>query len=198
MNIVIEFLNSIRPLSPKLRDALKELLKKREMSAGEYTLREGDVCNRICFIETGLFCVSHEADKNDVITWLMMPGDVFISVRSFFKQIPSCENIRALEESVIWCLRHEDYIYLKENFPEFDTIRGDLLEHYYQIAEQRQYVTFSQSAKRRCQLFFEQFSDLAKIIPDKLAASYLGMNPSTFCRSKKRFFREQVNKRSIK
>lgn len=192
MESLLNFLNSIRPLSPQLREVLIEMVKVKEIEQGDYVLKEGNVCNKICFIEKGLFRCFHEADKKEVITWFMKQGDVFISVRSFFRQVPACENIVALEDSVIWYVGFKEYVYLKENFPEFDSIRGDLLEFYYQLADLRQYITISRTTKRRCELFFKEFAGLAKIVPDKYAAAYLGMGASTFCRSKNKFFREHT------
>lgn len=191
MENLLNFLHSIRPLSPQLRDTLEQMLRPREVAEGEYILREGNVCNKICFIEKGLFGCFYLAEKNDAASWFMKQGDVFISVSSFFDQTISRESIMALEDSLVWYVTYKDYLYLKNTFPEFDSIRGDLLEYYYKLADMRLYITIAQSARRRCEFFFEKFTELARIVPDKYAAAYLGMEPSTFCRSKKKFFREQ-------
>lgn len=190
MESLLKFLNSIRPLSPQLRNTLNEMLTEKRIKEGDYILKEGSVCNKICFVEKGLFGCFYPAEKKDVASWFMMQGDVFISVSSFFDQAISRESIIALEDSVVWYVTYNEYVHLKNTFPEFDSIRGDLLEYYYKLADHRLYITIAQSAKKRCEFFFEKFTDLAKIVPDKYAAAYLGMNASTFSRSKKKFFRE--------
>lgn len=189
MEDLLAFLNSIRPLSPALRNTLIDMLKTKAVAAGDYILKEGSICNKICFVEKGLFACFYLAEKNDVASWFMKEGDVFISVSSFFDQAVSRESIIALEDSIVWYVTYNEYVFLKNTFPEFDGIRGDLLEYYYKLADYRQYITLAQSAKRRFEFFFEKFPELAKIVPDKYAAAYLAMEPSTFCRSKKKFFR---------
>lgn len=191
MESLLNFLNSIRPLSTELRNTLTEMLKSKEVAEGDYILKEGNVCNKICFIEKGLFGCFYLAEKKDVAAWFMKQGDVFLSVSSFFDQTISRESIVALEDSIVWYISYNEYVYLKNTFPEFDSIRGNLLEYYYKLADYRLYITIAQSAKRKCEFFFENFTELAMIVPDKYAAAYLGMEPSTFCRSKKKFFRGQ-------
>ena len=189
MEDLLQFLNSIRPLSNELRETLIYMLKRKEVAATEHILKAGAVCNKICFIEKGLFACFYSAEKNEVASWFMKQGDVFISVSSFFDQAVSKESIMALEDSIIWYVTYDEYVYLKNTFCEFDSIRGELLEHYYKLADYRQYITSARSAARRCEFFFEKLKELAEVVPDKYAAAYLGMNASTFSRSKKKFFR---------
>jgi CRP-like cAMP-binding protein len=191
MEDLLNLLNTIRPLSNKLRNTLIEMLKRKEVAEGEYILKEGEVCNKICFIEKGLFGSFYLAEKNEVASWFMKQGDVFVSVSSYFDQAVSRESIMALEDSVVWYVTYDEYIYLKNTFPEFDSIRGELLEYYYKLADYRQFITIAQSAKRRCEFYFEYLKELAEIVPDMYAAAYLGMNASTFSRSKKKFFRSR-------
>ncbi|SRR6266542_985722 len=190
MESLLKFLNDIRPLSPGLRYNLTQMLKEKKVTEGDYILKEGNICNKICFVEKGLFGCFYLAEKNDVASWFMKKSDVFISVTSFFLQEASWESIVALEDSVIWYITYQEYIDLKDNFPEFDSINGALLQLYYLQMDKIRYMTFAQSAKRRCQLFFDNFPELAQVIPDKHAAAFLGMEPSTFSRSKKKFLRE--------
>lgn len=191
MESILNFLGSIRPLSQELKDTLIQIVKTKEVEEGNYFLKEGSVCDKMCFIENGLVGSFYLTEKNDVAAWFMKSGDVFISVSSFFRQEPSRESIIALQDSLVSYITYQEYVYLKRTFPEFDSIRGDLLEYYYELAAYREYIRFAQTAKTRCEFFFDKFTDLAMIIPDKLGAAFLGMEPSTFCRSKKNFFRTQ-------
>ena len=61
---LFQYLNSIYPLTPEVQSYLMQALKKRELAANTYWLREGDVCNRIAFIEKGLMKVFYHLDEN--------------------------------------------------------------------------------------------------------------------------------------
>jgi CRP-like cAMP-binding protein len=192
MEELLKFLNSIHPLSEPLQEYLVQTLKLKELPAEGFLLKEGWVCDKICFIQKGLFRCYYFKNEEEVCSWFMTEGDVIISVFSFFDQIPSYEYIQALEPSAVLYITYQEYDYIKRKFSEFNVVRAVLLEHYYKLSEQRLYALRKQTALERLQHLFEKQYSLMVRVPDKYLATYLDMTPSTFSRNKSRYFQNQA------
>jgi CRP-like cAMP-binding protein len=189
MDTLLQFLDSIYALSEPLRERLVQNLQTRDLAAGEHLLKQGWICDKICFIEKGLFRCYYLKDEEEVCSWFMKQGDVILSVFSFFDQVVSYEFIQALEDSTVMYITYKEYEYLKKNFLEFNVHRATLLEYYYKLAEQRIYSLRMQRAQERFRYLLENNQAIVECVPDKYLASYLGMSASTFSRTKKKFFR---------
>lgn len=189
MEQLIQFLHSIYPLSKELQDHLHATLKTGEYSKDSFLLRKGRICENICFIQKGLFRCFYSNEDAEDCSWFMREGDVIISVNSFFDQLPSDESIQALEDSVVFYISFSELESIYDQYMEFNVVGRKMLQHYYKQSEQRAKMRF-QTAKQRFEYLLQHHPEIINRIPDKYLAGYLGLNPSTFCRSKWKYYRE--------
>lgn len=186
MEIVLEFLNSIHPLSAKLIDHLKSILKEKRLQKRDYLLKAGHICRRICFIERGLLRCFYIKDNNEVSSWFMKEGDIIVSVESFYQQKSSYESIQALEDCVITYIDYSELQYIYRHFEEFNYIGRVLTEKYYCQSEQRLYSMRMQRSQERYDYLLEHHPELVLRVPAKYLASYLGITEVTMSRIKAR------------
>jgi len=186
MNNLIEFLHSIHPLSPQLRQHLLAILKEHELAKKSFFLKKGQICGHIGFVEKGLLRCYYEHHDKEVCSWFMKEGDVIISVESFFKQLRSYENIQALEDCIIHSISYDELQYVYQYFPEFNFIGRVLTEQYYTQSEQRLYAMRMQRAAGRYDYLIDHYPEYIQRVPSKYIASYLGVTEETLSRNRGR------------
>ncbi len=184
MELLLDYLHSIRPLSPELRDYLSDKLETKLCLKRDYLLKAGRVCSHIYFVESGLFrCFyTREDEDREVCAWFMKEGDVIASVDSFFNQTPSYENIQALEDSVVHFLSWRELETLYDKFPEFNFIGRKLVQKYYVLSEQRIYSLRMKRSFDRYYWLMKNYPELIQRVPSKFIASYIGNTQETVSR----------------
>ena len=141
MEELLLFLNSIHSLNKETRNFLTSKLKSIEVAKRDFILKEGEICREIYFINTGLLRCFYIKHNKQINSWFMREGDVIVSVESFFQQTQSKENIQALEDCLLYYINYDELQFAYENFPDFNSIGRILTEKYYQLSEQRLYLS---------------------------------------------------------
>ncbi len=175
MDIILQFLNSIHPMSEGLIEHLLKILKPKVLQKRDYLLRAGHISRRICFIAEGLLRCFYIKHNHEVCSWFMKQGDVIVSVESFFSQKESFESIQALEDCVLYYISYSELQFIYNHFPEFNFIARVLVEKYYILSEQRLQSLRMQRGQERYDYLVEHHPDIILRVPAKYLASYLGI-----------------------
>jgi CRP/FNR family transcriptional regulator, anaerobic regulatory protein len=184
MESLLQYINSIYPLSTEIIQALSQKLRKKIAKRKEFLLREGQICKSIFFIEKGLLRCFYIKGAKEVSTWFMKEGDMVISVESFYKQQPSYESIQALDDCILYSMEYEDLQEMYHMYPTFNFNARKVTEDYYALSEQRLYSLRMQRASDRYKFLLERHADLIKRVPSKYLSSYLGITEETLSRIK--------------
>jgi CRP-like cAMP-binding protein len=184
MEMLMQYINSIYPLSTEVKETLSQHLKRKEFKRKEFILKEEQICKSIYFIEKGLLRCFYIKGAKEVSSWFMKEGDMVISVESFFKQQPSYEAIQVLEDCILYSLEYENLQEMYRKFPEFNFPARKITENYYALSEQRLYSLRMQRASERYKFLLEKHAELIKRVPSKYLSSYLGISEETLSRIK--------------
>ena len=141
MKQLIEYLNSINKLSPKLELHLLDVLKYKEYKKNEFLLKEGQVCKSINYISIGCVRSYYKKFGNEICSWFMMEGDVIISVDSFFNQVPAYESIQAIENTTVFYIDYNELQFLYYNYPEFNLLCSSIIT----TTMQQQWIAYQYS-----------------------------------------------------
>jgi len=188
MEELFRLFDFIHPLSPELKDYLISLLTPLSYRKKSVILEEGQVADRIYFIERGLVRSVRFEKGKEKTAWIMKEGDVMLSVESFFGQIPSLERIEALEDCELQSITHGQLYEAYLKYPEFNLHRAVILEKYYPQSEARNRMRQMKARDKFEYLMMTQPELITrKSVSDKLLASYLGVTPGTYSLQKSRF-----------
>ena len=179
MEELLQFLNSIHPLSEGLIAYLAIHLKTRTLHKKDYLLKAGHICHEVCFIESGLLRCNYQNREAEICAWFMKEGDVIFSIESFYQQKPGNEYIQALEETKLYFIEYSELMYVYQQFPEFNSIGRILTEKYYQLWAEQLYALRMKQAPERYKWLLEQHGQLILRVPAKYLASYLGITEVT-------------------
>jgi len=186
-DIVLQFLHQLHPLSNGLQDTLQQWLKPVQLKKKEVYLRAGETSRKISFIVQGLMRSYYLSQKGEDITnWFMKEGDVAISVKSFFEQVPSQEFITAIEPTTLLYITYNELQQLYATYPEFNVVGRLLTEKYYTLCEERLLGIRSLTSQERYHFLLEQHPEIVRRCPNIHIASYLDMDKATLTRLKGR------------
>ena len=179
---LLKVISQIYPVSEALQKDLVQTLKVETIPKKTILLREGEVFQRMYFIEKGLARAFYFDEGKEHTSWFMKEGDFIISVNSFYKQVASQESIEVLEDSIMASITYGQLQELYQKHLEFNIISRVLTEHYYSLSEERLFAMRQSSAKHRFEFFITRYPELAKRISLKQMASFLRMTPETISR----------------
>jgi len=187
MEQLIQLLLSVSPLSSPLIDRLRKIIRLIEYKKGDIILAEGQVCNLIAFIESGLIRSYYKIGEKEVSNWFMGKGDIFISVLSFHRRTASLDSHVAMMASRCWGIFHAELEETYILFPEFER-HGRLLEaEYYCRAEERQIMLKRQTPDEKYKKLMVQYPDLIRHATNEQLASFLDVGERTFNRMKQSY-----------
>lgn len=184
MELLLQHLESIHPMSEGCKEHLFSILKAKELTKKDMLLRAGHICQHIYFIQKGLLRCFYFKNDVEISSWFMREGDVMVSVESFFHQKTSYESIQALEDCELFYISYKELQDIYRKFPEFNFIARVLTEKYYCLSEQRLYSIRMMRATERYEYLLEHHPELLLRVPAKYIASYLGITPEMLSKIK--------------
>lgn len=157
---------------------LTELMYKNSYKKGDIILKEGDICDKIYYIESGLMRFYTVIDGKEISTWFSSEGDFITSANSFHFGIPCHENIQVLENSIIYSFDKSVYfqmIKMHNNFALFSTN-----ELYLNLVEcQNQCLLLrTLKAEDRYKFFKSKYPNMKNRISQKYLSTFLGIDNS--------------------
>ena len=163
------------------------LLRTRSLAAGEFLLREGDICRYESFITKG--CLkAYWLDENTVehiIDFLVeewWADDLY----SFFTGTTARLNIKAIEDTELLQISKTDLELLYQKIPKFERFFRILFQNAY-ISQQDQINSIlSTPAEERYMLFLKKKPYAEKRFAQKDIAAYLGITPQFLSALKKK------------
>ncbi len=181
----IQFLNSIRQMSPEAQAGIIQYLKRKKMRKGQHWLKIGEVCKEMAFIDSGLAKVYFDHGQKELCLWYNRENELLLSVASFFAQAPSRLAIQCVEECEFYMISYTDMEYLYDKYPELNYHARKVLQHYYGISETHVTILLHPPANRY-DLMNALYPWMVKDrrINDKMMAAYIGVERTTLYRHK--------------
>lgn len=179
---LIKGLEKLHPLDEELKKRVAEFSKIKEYREGDFILKAGQVCEKACFVASGLLRSYYIKGDREITSRFMGEGYIATSWISFYTQKPGNEYMQAEEDTVIVSISYSDIQKLYIEFPEFNTVVRKHLEYIFFLSEQRTQMLRKQTAKEKYEFFIENYPTLMQRVALRKIASYLGMNEETLSR----------------
>lgn len=185
----IAMLDSIHPQDEPVKELLRTNMFPKIYPRGHLLVRQGEINDRLYFIERGTARAYSLEEGEPVSMWFMMDGDVAMLPESFYDQVPSVEALEILEESKVWELKK---VVLDTAYREYmcANIAGRVMEENAHKTIVKQYRELRVCSKfDRYMALVDRWPELLSRIPSKHIATFLGMHPKTLIRARKDFGR---------
>ncbi len=154
------------------------LLKEKHVDKKDFVLKEGQACQYISFVNSGLLR-AYYLDKEDKESTIMFAvADWWITdMYGYINQKPAILTIQAVEDSHIFNLKNDDLEKLYVEVPKFEKFFRIIMQNAYIREQLRMIQNLSLPAEERYHNFLSKYPQLAKQVTQKQIASYLGVTP---------------------
>lgn len=161
--------------------------RRRATKRKEILLDHSAVSKEFFFINKGILRIFNINSEGKEISRFFAFEEMFCTaLPSFIDQKPASEYLQSLEKSDLLVCNRTDFYKLINQFPEFDRIYREILEHGFITSQKRIYGFQGFDALEKVKWTIENQPQILQRISNKMAASYLGISPSTLSRVKAR------------
>lgn len=164
------------------------LFSKKEFFKNDFMLKEGRTCNEYYYLESGFVRVyTFDPDGNDVTTAFAHSNQIVCELFSFFKRIPSGENIQCLTDCTAWFITFDQLQTIFHAMPQFREFGRTILINEYASLKQRTLFTIRKTAEERYAHLLDTNPDIFQYAQLKNIASYLGITDTSLSRIRREF-----------
>ncbi len=188
MEILINFINDIHPLSNETFQKLLSVTKIVSYRAGEHLCELGAVNDKIFFILDGVTrtYMKEGPDAPEINKSITCSGHLASSLKSSMNNEPAKVACQALTDAVIVVVTDEDLFKLRSESNEFSQFMYKALEFEYTKLEVSLIDLLSKDATERYLILRERIKDIDQLIPQYHIASHLGITPIQLSRIRKK------------
>lgn len=188
---LLQLLGSVAPTSAEYQQRLAEQLLTEALPAKHHLVREGKICRRLYFVESGLVRSYHiDEDGSQCTNWFMKEGDLACAVTSFFEQKPSLENIELLQDSILVSITWNQLNALYADFQEANLIGRIMTQKYLMVLMDIHIHRHTTKAMTRYLNLLKQHPDIEQLTTQANIASYLGISRETLSRFRSELLRD--------
>lgn len=142
----------------------------------DYFIRQGEVCNRIAFVVSGVLRNYYLSTAGEEVTYcLSFPGKLINAYSSFITREKTFENIHVVSDAELLVLQRNDYEKLIKSSRNWLLLSKIIAEQIYLEMEKRLLILQMQSAEKRYQDLITNYPGYLQEIPLKYLASFLGI-----------------------
>ena len=161
------------PLTEDEQEFIKNYLTVKKLRKRQYLLQEGDVCKCVAFVEKHIVAFALE-------------GFFITDLYSFLTNESSTYNIDAIEDSELVLITRSASDELRKLSPKYQEFIFQATSEAYIQSEKRTTSTISLNLEERYKELTANYPDIIQRIPQHMIASYMGLNPETLSRVRKR------------
>jgi CRP-like cAMP-binding protein len=162
---------------------IKTVPERRQLKKGERWLEAGQVCRHIGFLQSGLLRIYyHDPAGNEVTCHFFTAGQFFSSHISYVSELPTRENIEALEDSEILQTEKSAMTQLAREIPAVQQYMQSEIDQLLVDMEARIQYLQTASAEQRYRTLLAEKPELFLAVPLQSLASFLGITPQHLSR----------------
>lgn len=162
---------------------LANVIQYKKYLKGDIIWSEGDVCDKLLYIEQGLlrqFYIKHGKDVTEHLSY--EGGGVVWCIESYFHRTPTNLQMEALEPSIIWEIPRDLIEEISNTNCEISYLYRRFFEDSLILSQVKADMLRFESAKDRYSKLIQLFPEIVKRAPLTYIASYLQMSLETLSR----------------
>ena len=181
MKELLNFIRAFQEIDTETEQAIKRYFVKETFKKNEFIIEEGEICSKVCFIQSGLIRRFHIKDGLEITSWIYFDNQWVTSLSSFFEQKPSYEYLQACEETIICSLSFADEQKLLE-YPLFSRFHIKQLRFYISKLNEFHHQYKLMSAQEKYQYLLSYFPEIIQKAKLKYIASLMDVSQETLSR----------------
>ncbi len=180
------FIDRIVPVTDAEWAAHRQLLRYERVEKGDFLLRAGQVCNRVSFVSTGLVRVYKTIRDQDFTMFFAFEGEYVTDYASFLTRTPADSFLQALAPTEVVHLYYEDMQQGYEEYPVWQKYGRLIAELIYLELARRTHMLQTCTPEELYLSLLKETPRILEQVPQHYIASYLGIQPESLSRIRKR------------
>jgi len=171
--------------------ALELILKARgkfqvlNLKKNEFLVRENEVCQHFCFVESGILQHAIEVLGEEKTTYLALRNSVTSSLSSFLFSKPSRKSIKAIADCNLWIVDLKTFQDLIENNKAFHQFYYNVIEKQICLIDDYRIDLLTLTPEERYKKLLATEPKLLQEVPLHYLASFLGISSRHMSRIRK-------------
>jgi CRP-like cAMP-binding protein len=153
---------------------------------GDYVLKIGEYCRFIGFLNSGLIVTTIIDEGKEIASNFILENCFFTYTEGIINNAPSHKNSIALEDCEMLILEKEKLPLIFSINQKFETLFTQILAEEVRNLLQNEESSKTQSTEKRYLQFMDSFPEAFNRIPLKYIAGYLGIEPPSLSRLRKK------------
>jgi CRP/FNR family transcriptional regulator, anaerobic regulatory protein len=188
---IIQNIKSFVNINKDEEAAFIKILKVKQVKKKEFLLQQGQICNKISFINSGCMRLFYNVDGVENTVQFFLANSWHTDFASFLTNQPTVENMQALENSEIVQINKADLYQLYDIYPIFDRVGRVMAENAFLSLSKINKMLTNEDPQTRYLNLLDQRPQLVEKIPQHYIASYLRIQPESLSRIRKRILTEK-------
>ncbi len=184
MQKLIDYIEQFVKLDSEAIKALKNLAEVETYKKNQFILEQGQRCNKIWFISSGMVRKFHLCDGKEVTTWIHTENDTFTSLQSYAQNNQSDEFLQACEDSEVISITKTNSEKLAK-YPQFMIFTNALMEHEFVNIDKHTKTLNQLDAKGKYEYIREIAPEIIRRAKIGHIASIIGVSRETLSRIRK-------------
>ncbi len=183
---LLGLLNHLIRLTPEEEKYVKSSFTFLKLQKGDFFLQSNNICKYVGFLKKGLvryFVIKNDEESTFEFT---KEGDFVADYTSFMGKQKSMQNIEAIEDCELLVIDHEKLNFFYNNTPNGNYLGRLVIEHRFNVMANTLLSVYMQNSEQRYQKFLNDYADLTQRIPQYHIASYVGVQPPSLSRIRRR------------
>lgn len=173
-----DFLTALQILSDEEIAHVERHTTTRILEKGALFIREGDTCQEVAFVKSGILRSFYTKDNGEEITYCITFQHAFTTAySSFITGQPSPENIQAITKTELLILPKSYLEKQSATSANWLRLQKFFAEQQYVELEKRVFSYQKEKASERYQALLANYPSYIQKIPLQYLASYLGISP---------------------
>lgn len=180
-----KYIQSRSQIQVEQMDLICSYFKPLKTKRNEILVRYDEICQHYYFVNIGcirLFTINK--DGLETSRFFAFEGSFGTALPSFIDQKPASEYLQTIEQSSLLVISRTDFYYLVATIPQFALLYREILELGFITAQKRIYGFQGFDALEKVKWIITNQPQFLLRVSNKMAASYLGISPSTLSRIK--------------
>lgn len=178
-----EIFEKVVPLTTSQIADLDRITRVDSLPSGSLFVRVGEKSERIAIVVSGLLRAYYlEENGKLLIRKFYQKGDIVGAFAATLAEEPAHVTVDALDDSTLLTFPYSKFVSLRERDLFWERVNRILLERNYVQREKRAFELLAFDAKKRYQLFRDEYGEIGSKISKTDIASYLGISPVSLSR----------------
>lgn len=180
-----QYIKSITEIDQQSLNSIFSKFSLVKTRRNEVLVDYDEVCKKHYFVNKGGIRVyTINSEGIETTRYFAFQGEFGTALPSLIDQKPAFEYLKTIEKSELLTISRTDFYLLVDQVPEFALVYRRILEKGFIVAQKRIYGFQGFSAMEKVIWIKTHHPNFLLRISNKMAASYLGISPSTLSRIK--------------